>query len=153
MGAPLCGGRRHCGTHKFAMLRSTPKGIQEATQPPCMCPITVSPEDGYLVLCADFMYPDSTQHSWQENTLFSLQCPFSSSFILLLGYHTVSKFWGNMGYISEKEFYFGSPQVCMIKGICLRLRKRTLGLLPPLFPPFSDQLTYPCLRTYEPAVA
>lgn len=73
--------------------------------------------DGYLVLCFDFMYPDSTQHSWRENTLFSLyMISFSSSFIVSLEYHTVSKFGGggNMGYITEKEFYFRSYQICIM---------------------------------------
>jgi len=102
---------------------------------------------GYLVLCSDFMYPDSTQHSWRESILFSLyMCFVSSSFIVLLGYQIVSKFWGNMGYITEKKVYFRCYQICMIKGIWLRLRTRTSPVVPTLLPPFSEQLTCPCLR-------
>lgn len=94
---------------------------------------------------------------------FHCKClSFSSSFIGLLGYHTVFKFLGEMGHTIEKEFYFRCYKIFTVKGIWLRLRTRTSPLLPILFHPSlticCSPIHYrteprPCLRTYEPVVA
>lgn len=69
---------------------------------------------------------------------------FSPSFIELLGYHTVLKIWGNMGYSIKKEFYFRHLQNLRDKGGMAETESQDLTCPAPLLlPPFSDRLLLP----------
>lgn len=105
-----------------------------------MCPITVAPGRGTGTSCFVLTLCIPTAPSIHGGKTYYFHCT-CAPFLPPLQYCQGTiwfQFWGNMDYITEKKFYFRCYQICMIKGIWLRLRTRTLPVVPSLLPPFSD---------------